>query len=101
MKTERGVLRGPQTLARDLRLRGSADSDITIPQDVAFDLQGRVDGNVTILAGGCAMIRGVVRGTVINDGGTVAILGMVGWVTTRKGSTTIAESAVIGKLGAS
>jgi cytoskeletal protein CcmA (bactofilin family) len=92
--------------------RGKIDGDLDVAD--GFDLFGMVTGNLTVSAGGMAVIHGMVAGNLIvkprgeailqgmicgnavNEGGTLEIYGVVvGVLDASEGTTTVADGAVI------
>ncbi len=52
-------------------------------------------GDLTVQENGSAIVHGLIAGTLLNCGGTVAVFGTVGSVRTEGGTTTVSPYAVI------
>lgn len=54
-----------------------------------MSLNGISEGDIEVSKGGSLIVGGIVRGTIINNGGSVNIAGIASTVIANKGATTI------------
>ena len=66
-------LKGPAIIRSDTQIRGLAAGDVTVASGCRLDLDGELRGNLMVCAGAIAVINGLVRGTVFNQGGDVRL----------------------------
>lgn len=68
------------------------NGNIDIRQDVT--LNGEINGNVTVHEGNTFIVRGIIKGNLINEGGQVEIYGTVyGSIRRHAGETMVDVSA--------
>lgn len=95
--SESGMINDNVTIIGYFELNGMINGNVTIPQKSNFMLNGMVSGNVYIKKGGFLYLNGKVSGTVYNDGGFLKIKGIAGAVqTTNGGKSIIEKNAIIG-----
>ena len=78
MRVVRTDIPGPVILRENACIEGDVRGDLTIPSGVRVVLKGDVLGGVLLCAGAFADIRGVVQGTLHNEGGAYALSGSIG-----------------------
>jgi len=83
------------TLSGDTVLSGQATGSVIVPGPFTLKLNGSVMGDLTVQENGSAIVHGLIAGTLVNCGGTVAVFGTVGSLRTEGGTTTVSPSAVI------
>ena len=66
--------------AVDTSFSGMVTGDARVLSDRLVEMHGMITGDLYIEPGASVTIHGMVNGAVINDGGFVEILGMVGRV---------------------
>lgn len=96
MKAEYGTVMGDLQVSGPYTLYGMVTGDIEVVEGGVLDLNGMCQGQVRVLPGSTATVRGTVGRGVVNAGGTVAIHGSVhGGVSRTSGRTDVHPKAVI------
>ncbi|MEX3954417.1 hypothetical protein [Trinickia sp. EG282A] len=97
MEVHGGKIEGPFTVDRDLTIHGMVAGRATVRPGCKLLLHGMATSDLVVEPGAHATVHGKVNGTVINEGGTVEIHGMVGAVadTAPSSRTVIAHGAVV------
>lgn len=96
MQTQRRQIEGNLTLRDSLALYGQVTRDIVVAAGGDLHLYGICARNLTVQEGGKAVIRGMVCGQALNDGGDLQVLGtIVGSLRTSSGNTEVNSSASV------
>ena len=96
MKRFSGKHEGDLNLSGDLELAGVVTGTVTVPPGAYLRMSGLIAGNLVVERKARAKISGVVDGSVINNGGTVHVSGIVGRVLDQfEGVTTVDPRAFV------
>lgn len=77
MKTITNKIEGNLLVDGEVVLRGMVTGDVTVAAGGSLDLFGMVSGNLILCRHSKTVVRGMVCGDLINQGGSVKVLGMV------------------------
>lgn len=69
--------------------------DVHVAAGGRLVLHGQVTGSLSVGVGGSAVVYGMVAGSVVNEGGDVEVLGMIGSLIEQAGTTRVGAAAVI------
>jgi hypothetical protein len=93
---ERGKIDGDLHVADGLDLFGMVTGNLTVSAGGMAVIYGMVLGNLIVRPRGEAILQGMICGNAVNEGGTLEIQGMVvGSLDASEGTTMVADGAVI------
>ena len=96
MRVVRRKIVGDQTFTSDTQLFGMVTGSAAVASGVHLEMLGMVCRSLTVRRGSTVELRGTVIGDVINDGGHIAIHGVVeGRVLCNGGTTSVDPNAVV------
>ena len=93
MHIENGQIDGDIEVTQDFQLNGVVNGNVSVISGATFILNGIVMKDINITATSSCNLNGTVMGNVVNNGGTVNIEGVVNGIII--GSTNISPNAVI------
>ncbi len=92
------VSKGPLTV-RDQQTERGIIAGATVHANAHFTMSGISNGDIRVLSGGELTVTGIVNGSIINEGGTVVVLGTAEHLDARRGKNSV--SGVVRRITAS
>lgn len=96
MKTEHGKIEGDLRVGEEFSLFGMVRGSVFVAPQATLHLYGMMCSNLYLEPGSRVEISGMVSGTVVNQGGSLRVFGMVkGGLRHESGETVVHPKAVI------
>ena len=96
MRLDLGKIRGNLRIAEELPISGQVTGSVVVAAGGKLKLDGKIRGDLTLEPDSYAELRGMVKGNVINQGGTLDVSGMVvGDVRHESGVSVVHRTAVV------
>ncbi len=94
----RGGIGGDVTVARamSVEVRGTIGRNVTVESGAILEIRGNIGGDVTIRPDAVIDIRGNIGGDVINEGGTLRLLGKLGGSEKHVGAEAAGDTEKVG-----